>query len=94
MKSIDLTVSFDDERLTALSYYLSKEKNTPQKELQNCIAQLYEKYVPADTREYIESRMSSPSHEKVRRPAKPAAQKPATQKAAVPAAPAPVNEVQ
>ncbi|WP_294852382.1 DUF6103 family protein [uncultured Oscillibacter sp.] len=94
MKSIDITVSFDDEKLTALSYYLSKEKNTPQKELQNCIVQLYEKHVPADTREYIESRMSSPSHEKVRRPARPEAQKPAAQKAAVPAVPAPVNDIQ
>jgi hypothetical protein len=92
MKNIDITVSFDDEKLEALNYYLSKEKNTPQKELQNCIAQLYEKYVPTDTREYIESRLPSSSHEKVQRPSRPSAQKSAAQKAVVPAAPVPVKD--
>ena len=34
----------------------TKEKRTPEKELQRLLEELYEKYVPADTREYLDSK--------------------------------------
>ena len=77
MKSADVTASFDDEKLEALTYYLAKDKSTPQRALQNCLAELYEKYVPADTREYLE-RKSAPAVQRPRRPVRSAAPKSVT----------------
>lgn len=54
MDKIELKVAMEPERLDALRYFLStKEKRTPEKELQRMLEELYEKYVPADTREYF-----------------------------------------
>ena len=51
MDKIELKVTMEPERLDALRYFLSaKEKRTPEKELQRLLEELYEKYVPADTR--------------------------------------------
>ena len=56
MDKIELKVTMEPERLDALRYFLSaKEKRTPEKELQRLLEELYEKYVPADTREYLEA---------------------------------------
>ena len=47
----------EPERLDALRYFLSvKEKSTPEKELQRALDQLYEKCVPAEMREYLDSK--------------------------------------
>lgn len=57
MDKIELKVTMEPERLDALRYFLSaKEKRTPEKELQRLLEELYEKYVPADTREYLDSK--------------------------------------
>lgn len=57
MDKIELKVAMEPERLDALRYFLStKEKRTPEKELQRMLEELYEKYVPADTREYLDSK--------------------------------------
>lgn len=57
MEKVELKVTMEPERLDALRYFLSaKEKSTPQKELQRALDGLYEKYVPAEMREYLDSK--------------------------------------
>ena len=47
----------EPERLDALRYFLQKQqKGSPQKELERALEELYETYVPADTRAYLDSR--------------------------------------
>lgn len=54
MEKTELTVSMEPERLDALRYFLAaKNKRTPQKELQRALEELYEAYVPAETRAYL-----------------------------------------
>lgn len=73
MEKTTLTVSIENEKLDALTYFLqSKEHTSPQKILDKMLQEMYEKYVPADTREYIDSRI------------KPATSKPKPKKAAKP----------
>ena len=57
MEKVELKVTMEPERLDALRYFLSaKEKSTPQKELQRTLDALYEKYVPAEMREYLDNK--------------------------------------
>lgn len=57
MEKVELKVTMEPERLDALRYFLSvKEKSTPQKELERALEGLYEKYVPAEMREYLDSK--------------------------------------
>jgi len=73
MEKTTLTITIENEKLDALTYFLqSKEHTTPQKILDKMLQEMYEKYVPADTREYIDSRI------------KPAASKPKAKKTAKP----------
>lgn len=75
-----LSISMEAERLDALNYYLLKEKTSSlQKELGRMGEELYEKTVPPDVRDYIDSRSrkAAPSKPKAKSPAKPAAPKPA-----------------
>ena len=71
MDKIELKVTIEPERLDALRYFLSaKEKRTPEKELQRLLEELYEKYVPADTREYLDSKNKPAVRPRPRRTAK------------------------
>ena len=73
MKQINISVSFDDEKLRALNKYLKKEL-TAEDELAAALLHLYEKHVPAAVREYIdEDDVVVPA--KPKRTAKPAAPK-------------------
>ena len=57
VEKVELTVSMEPERLDALRYFLAaKNKRTPQKELQRALEELYETYVPAETRAYLDAR--------------------------------------
>jgi hypothetical protein len=78
MEKTELTVSIEPERLAALQFFmLSKAKTTPQKELDHALEEMYEKYVPADTREYLDSkRKPVPARPRPKRPAKPEPQQP------------------
>lgn len=79
MDKTSLSISLDTERLDALNYYLLKEKTSSlQKELGRMVEELYEKTVPPDVRDYIDSRgkKTAPPKPKVKPPAKPAATKP------------------
>ena len=54
MKQINISVSFDDEKLRALNKYLKKKELTSEDELAAALLHLYEKHVPAAVREYID----------------------------------------
>lgn len=69
MEKTELTVTIEPERLDALRYFLSaREKSTPQRELQRALEELYEKYVPAEMREYLDSKCRPPARPRPRRP--------------------------
>ena len=73
MEKTELTVSMESERLEALRYFLAaKNKRTPQKELQRALEELYETYVPAETRAYLDARCR-PDSGRRRRPTGPKA---------------------
>lgn len=54
MKKSDLKISFDAAKLAAVKQYLEKKELDIAAELEDAIVKLYEKYVPAAVREYIE----------------------------------------
>lgn len=72
MAKITLSVSIDQDKLDALTYFMGKEKKSPQKELEQMLQKLYEDCVPADTREYIERRTPATAASRPKRPPKPA----------------------
>ena len=69
MKKIEITLSFEEEKLEALEFSLRKEKSSVQKKMQEELAALYEKSVPEAVREYLE-RKSAPVRERPRRVSK------------------------
>ena len=67
-------VRFEQERLRALEFYIAKKDSTLEAEIDGFMAKLYEKYVPAQTREYIESmesRDERPPRQQRPRPTRP-----------------------
>ena len=66
MKKVEITISFEEEKLEALEFSLRKEKSSVQKKMQEELAALYEKAVPEAVREYLE-RKSAPVRERPRR---------------------------
>lgn len=66
MKKVEITISFEEEKLEALEFSLRKEKSSVQKKMQEELAALYEKAVPEAVREYLE-RKSAPVRERSRR---------------------------
>ena len=71
MKKVNITISFEDEKLDALSFFMGKTGSNPQKELEDSLEKLYEKFVPAEMREYIASRIPAALKDKPKRPTKP-----------------------
>ena len=55
MKKATVTVTFEQEKLKAIQFYLSKSGASLEAELDDFMAKLYKRYVPSQTREYIES---------------------------------------
>lgn len=72
MKNAAITIQVEQEKLNAIRFYAGKKDSRIEAELEEFIDKLYEKYVPAQTREYIES-MAALAPEKPKRPAKPTA---------------------
>lgn len=58
MKNTTLTMSFNTERLDALTYHMGKKEADLQEELKDYLQKLYEKYVPQATREYLDDRIA------------------------------------
>ena len=55
MKKATIAVTFEQEKLRAVQFYLAKSGTALEAELDAFMTRLYKKYVPAQTREYIES---------------------------------------
>ena len=53
MKKTNISVAFDEEKLSALKMYLGQKNMTVEKELQKALDALYGKTVPAGVREFI-----------------------------------------
>lgn len=78
MKQGNLAISFEEEKLAALRRYMSKKELDLEAELTDALTKLYEKYVPAPVREYIdETDAPAPAAPRLRRSPKPVAPKPA-----------------
>lgn len=54
MKKATITLSFDEEKLSALKMYLAQKNAQVERELEKSIDALYAKTVPAGVREFIE----------------------------------------
>lgn len=77
MKQVNLTITFDEEKLSALKRYMSKKELDLDREMTDALVKLYEKYVPAPVREYIdENDVPASAPAKPKRTAKPSVQKP------------------
>lgn len=72
MKNATISISVEQEKLSAIRFYAGKKDANLERELEEFIDKLYEKYVPVQTREYIES-MAAAAPEKPKRPARPTA---------------------
>ncbi|MDD4511243.1 MAG: DUF6103 family protein [Oscillospiraceae bacterium] len=55
MKKTTLSIGIEQEKLNATRFYAEKKDANIEAELEEFLGKLYEKYVPAATREYIES---------------------------------------
>jgi len=84
MEKTEITLSFDSERMDALTFYLKKEDATVQGKMDEALRQLYEKSVPEPVREYLDAKSAPPARPK--RPVRPSQPKGEQPKAlAVPA---------
>ena len=54
MKKTTITISFDEEKLSALKMYLEQSKRTAEEELEKALETLYQKTVPAGVREFLD----------------------------------------
>ena len=70
MKTTAMTITFEQEKLKALQFYAGKRNADLQAEMDDFLQKLYEKYVPASTREYIESLMGQ-AQATPKRPSRP-----------------------
>lgn len=62
MKRMTITVSYEQEKLKALQFYAGKNGTSLESDLDAFMEKLYKKYVPSQTREYIES-MAEPEEQ-------------------------------
>ena len=54
MKQSNITIPYEEEKLTALRRYMGKKELELEMEMLDALTKLYEKYVPAPVREYID----------------------------------------
>ena len=69
MKRMTITVSYEQEKLKALQFYAGKSGSSLKSDLDEFMEKLYKRYVPSQTREYIES-MAEPEEQPRPRPAR------------------------
>ena len=61
MKKTSITISFDEEKLSALKMYLDQKNMKVETELENALDILYSKNVPAGVRDFIDMKSGSGS---------------------------------
>lgn len=69
MRKVTVSVQVDAEKLRAIQFYAGRKNVTMESELEDAINKIYEKYVPAQTREYIESMAAPARQSRASRPA-------------------------
>lgn len=57
MKNTTVTLTFNTERLDALTYHMGKKDSDLNEELSDYLQKMYEKYVPQATREYLDDKV-------------------------------------
>ncbi|WP_088187922.1 DUF6103 family protein [Desulfosporosinus sp. FKA] len=57
MSTTELKIPFPSERLDALRFFMEKKDQTVEQELRDYLNKTYERLVPANVREYVESRL-------------------------------------
>lgn len=70
MKKDIVRISIDAEKLRAVKQYMEKKESNLEDELAEQVQKLYERYVPANVREYIDDKQAEES--KVKRSENPA----------------------
>lgn len=71
MKKTTITISFDEEKLSALKMYLAQKNMQAEQELEKALETLYTKTVPAGVREFIEMKSGTstvPASKPTRKP--------------------------
>ena len=76
MKQVNLTITFDEEKLSALKLYLDQKQMQVEDELAKALDALYCKNVPAGVRDYFNLRSGTPE------PVQPKVKKPRAEKTA------------
>lgn len=71
MKKTTVSITFDDEKLSALKMYLAQKNMQVESELEKSLEALYAKTVPAGVRDFIEMRSGSIPAASAARPKKP-----------------------
>lgn len=57
MSTTELKIPFPSERLDALRFFMDKKEQTVEQEMKDYLNKTYERLVPANVREYVESRL-------------------------------------
>ena len=80
MDKEEVKLSFDSEKMEALTFYLKKENTTVQKKMDEALRLLYEQTVPEPLREYLDAKSAPTRPKRPPRPSQPktAALKPAS----------------
>lgn len=74
MKTATITISYDEDKLTALRLYLGQKNQTVEEELLAATDNLYTKTVPNNVREFIDLRAGKTVSEPKKRKPKPQAE--------------------
>lgn len=61
MKKIDITLSFEDEKLEAMEIFLRKDGSSVQKKMEETLKKLYEEVVPEPVREFVDAKAGGKS---------------------------------
>lgn len=63
-----ISIQIEAEQLNAIQFYVAKRDSALETELEEFVQKLYEKYVPRETREYIERANEKPEGSQRPRP--------------------------
>lgn len=86
MRKTSITISFDEERLSALKMYLEQKNMKVEDELEKALESLYTKNVPAGVRDFFDMKSGAPT------PAPPKQRKPKHSLPSAVGAPAPEEQ--
>lgn len=68
MKKTNISIMYDDEKLSAIRLYMSQRDLDIKEELEKSVDSLYSKYVPANVREFIDMKSSQTKPPKPKKP--------------------------